>query len=188
MGVVSLALCGPVLLVVSIRCSLGSVVPFLGANPWWHQRVWFPDLVVCPRSGVVLLVGLRPRGGLRWPCLSTYLTRLFLQPFRIFGSVGGGATTRDPWRGSGGSGRYSWYQSEESTEICKELITIAVTKKGVRFPCKFHVRAAVDCGCCCVACVVSVVARRVRAVVAQLAVDLLAVFFLVWRKVKGKSR
>ncbi|MQL67831.1 hypothetical protein Taro_000092 [Colocasia esculenta] len=69
MGVVGLALCGPVLLVVSARRSLDSVVPFLGASPWWHRRVWFPDLVVCPGSGVVLLVGPPPYGGLRWPCL-----------------------------------------------------------------------------------------------------------------------
>ncbi|MQL99358.1 hypothetical protein Taro_032083 [Colocasia esculenta] len=68
-GVVGLALCGPVFLVVSARCSLSSVVPFLGANPWWHRRVWFPNLVVCLGSGVVLLVGPRPCGGLRWPCL-----------------------------------------------------------------------------------------------------------------------
>ncbi|MQM17359.1 hypothetical protein Taro_050331 [Colocasia esculenta] len=24
------------------------MVPSLGASPWWHQRMWFPDLVVCP--------------------------------------------------------------------------------------------------------------------------------------------
>ncbi|MQL67856.1 hypothetical protein Taro_000084, partial [Colocasia esculenta] len=90
MGVVGLALCGPVLLVVSARRSLGSVVPFLGASPWWHQQVWFPDLVVCPGSGVVLLVGPPPYGGLRWPCL------------RIFGSVGGDANFEVPGGGPGG--------------------------------------------------------------------------------------
>ncbi|MQL71646.1 hypothetical protein Taro_003960 [Colocasia esculenta] len=68
-GVVGLALCGPVLLVVSTRCPLGFIVPFLGASPWWHRRVWLPDLAVCLGSGVVLLVGPRPCEGLRWPCL-----------------------------------------------------------------------------------------------------------------------
>ncbi|MQL95267.1 hypothetical protein Taro_027929, partial [Colocasia esculenta] len=37
--------------------------PFLGASPWWHWRVWLPDLTVCLGSGVVLLVGPRPCGG-----------------------------------------------------------------------------------------------------------------------------
>ncbi|MQM00462.1 hypothetical protein Taro_033196 [Colocasia esculenta] len=64
----------------------------------------------------------------------------------------------------------------ESTEIC------------VRLPCKFRMRAAVCCSCYYVACVASVVARCVRAVVAQLAVDSLAVVFLVWRTIAGKSR
>ncbi|MQL69822.1 hypothetical protein Taro_002113, partial [Colocasia esculenta] len=32
------------------------------SNPWWHRHVWFPDLVVCPGFGVVLLVGPRPCG------------------------------------------------------------------------------------------------------------------------------
>ncbi|MQM11209.1 hypothetical protein Taro_044114, partial [Colocasia esculenta] len=44
------------------------------------------------------------------------------------------------------------------------------------------------CSCCYVPCVASVVARCVRAVVARLAVDLLAVVFLVWRMVAGKSK
>ncbi|MQM09400.1 hypothetical protein Taro_042269 [Colocasia esculenta] len=47
----------------------------------------------------------------------------------------GGDANFGPWWGSGGSGHYSWYQSEESTEICKELITIAVPKEGL-----FHAR------------------------------------------------
>ncbi|MQL70600.1 hypothetical protein Taro_002950, partial [Colocasia esculenta] len=38
-GVVGLALGRPVLLVVFARCSLNSVIPFLGASLWWHRRV-----------------------------------------------------------------------------------------------------------------------------------------------------
>ncbi|MQM11546.1 hypothetical protein Taro_044451 [Colocasia esculenta] len=49
-------------------------------------------------------------------------------------------------------------------------------------------RCNVGCSCCCVTCVASVVAQRVRAVVAQLAVDSLAMVFTVWRTVAGKSR
>ncbi|MQM20260.1 hypothetical protein Taro_053279 [Colocasia esculenta] len=48
--------------------SLFRGVPFLGASLWCHRRVWLPDLEVCPGSGVVLLVGPRPCGGLRWSC------------------------------------------------------------------------------------------------------------------------
>ncbi|MQM18143.1 hypothetical protein Taro_051129, partial [Colocasia esculenta] len=69
MGIVGLALGRPVFLVVPARCSLGSVVPFVGASPWWHRRVWLLYLAVYPGSGVVLLVGPRLFGGLRWPCL-----------------------------------------------------------------------------------------------------------------------
>ncbi|MQL69492.1 hypothetical protein Taro_001777, partial [Colocasia esculenta] len=68
-GIVGLALGRPVFLVVPARCSLSSVVPFEDASPWWHRRVWLPDLAVYPGSGVVLLVGPRLCGGLRWPCL-----------------------------------------------------------------------------------------------------------------------
>ncbi|MQM05999.1 hypothetical protein Taro_038818 [Colocasia esculenta] len=75
-----------------------------------------------------------------------------------------------------------------STEICKEVITIAVPKQGVWLPCRIRVHATVGCSCCCVACVVSVVARCVRVVVVRLALDSLAVIFPVWTTVVGKSR
>ncbi|MQM12667.1 hypothetical protein Taro_045586 [Colocasia esculenta] len=65
---------------------------------------------------------------------------------------------RDPWRGFGRSGRYS----------------------GVQLPCMIRARVAC-CSCCCVACMASVVAQRVRAVAARLALDSLAMVFLVWR-------
>ncbi|MQM00457.1 hypothetical protein Taro_033192 [Colocasia esculenta] len=43
------------------------------------------------------------------------------------------------------------------------------------------------CSCCCAACVESVVTRRVRAVAARLVLDSLAVVFLMWRTLLGKS-
>ncbi|MQL69608.1 hypothetical protein Taro_001898 [Colocasia esculenta] len=66
----------------------------------------------------------------------------------------------------------------ESTEICKEVITVAISKKGVWLPCEFRLRAAVCCSCCCVTCVASVVAECVRAVMAWLALDSLGGVFL----------
>ncbi|MQM18365.1 hypothetical protein Taro_051353, partial [Colocasia esculenta] len=50
----------------------------------------------------------------------------------VFGSMGGGATFEGPWRESGRSGRYSGIRAQESNEICNELITMAVPKKGTR--------------------------------------------------------
>ncbi|MQL93654.1 hypothetical protein Taro_026301 [Colocasia esculenta] len=50
------------------------------------------------------------------------------------------------------------------------------------------IRARVaGCSFCCAACVASVVARRVRAVAARLALDSLAVVFLVWRTLASQS-
>ncbi|MQL98078.1 hypothetical protein Taro_030780 [Colocasia esculenta] len=113
-GVVGLALGKPVLLVVSARCSPGSVVSFLGASLWWHRCVRLPDLW-CVR-------------GPEWFCLSAL----------------------DP------------------VEVCS-------------FPASFM------CALQCVACMASVVARCVRAVVVRLALDSLAVVFPMWRTVAGKS-
>ncbi|MQL75937.1 hypothetical protein Taro_008325 [Colocasia esculenta] len=45
-------------------------------------------------------------------------------------SVGGGATFGGPSRGSERSGRYSGIRAQGSNEICNELITMAVPKKG----------------------------------------------------------
>ncbi|MQL88409.1 hypothetical protein Taro_020970, partial [Colocasia esculenta] len=55
-----------------------------------------------------------------------------------------------------------------STEICKEVCGFRA-----RFVCVLQV----GCSCCCVACMASVVARCVHAVVARLVVDSLAVVF-----------
>ncbi|MQM00505.1 hypothetical protein Taro_033238 [Colocasia esculenta] len=51
--------------------TIGSVTRFLGAVQW-HRKVWFPDLVACPRSRVVLLV--RVEG-----CFRIVLTLLVLR-------------------------------------------------------------------------------------------------------------
>ncbi|MQM17925.1 hypothetical protein Taro_050908 [Colocasia esculenta] len=63
---------------------------------------------------------------------------------QVFGSVGGGATFGAPWRGSGRSGRYSGIRAQGSKEICNELITMSVPKKGTRAllarPCRVAVR------------------------------------------------
>ncbi|MQM13041.1 hypothetical protein Taro_045963 [Colocasia esculenta] len=72
-------------------------------------------------------------------------------------------------------GSLQWYQTEKPTEICVQL------------PCMIRARAA-GCSCCCAACLASVVAPRVRAVAARLALDSLAMVFLVWRTLAGKSR
>ncbi|MQL86151.1 hypothetical protein Taro_018672, partial [Colocasia esculenta] len=81
----------------------------------------------------------------------------------VFGSMGGGATLGVPGEGSERSGRYS-----------------------VRLPCMIRARV-VGCSCCCAACVASVVTRHVRAVAAWLALDSLAVVFLVWRTLASQS-
>ncbi|MQL81351.1 hypothetical protein Taro_013803 [Colocasia esculenta] len=62
-------------------------------------------------------------------------------------------------------------------DVGATLGTLGEGPGGVRLPCKFRVRAVVCCSCCCIVCVASVIARRVRDVVARLAVDSLAVVF-----------
>ncbi|MQM22437.1 hypothetical protein Taro_055489 [Colocasia esculenta] len=66
--------------------------------------------------------------------------------------------------------------------------SLAGVREVCGFPARFVCVLQVGCSCCCVTCVVSVVARCVRAVVAQLAVESLAVVFTMWRTVAGKSR
>ncbi|MQL71251.1 hypothetical protein Taro_003554, partial [Colocasia esculenta] len=92
--------------------------------------------------------------------------------------------------GAGGSwrsvGAALW--SEEEVAVRREgpsWVRFFVT--GVRLPCMIRACAA-GCSCCCATCVASVVARGVRAVAARLALDSLAVVFLVWRTLAGKSR
>ncbi|MQM11128.1 hypothetical protein Taro_044033, partial [Colocasia esculenta] len=54
----------------------------------------------------------------------------FLQVLGVFGSMGGGTTFRVSGGGSERSGRYSGIRAQGSNEICNELITMAVLKKG----------------------------------------------------------
>ncbi|MQL89471.1 hypothetical protein Taro_022049 [Colocasia esculenta] len=89
---------------------------------------------------------------------STYLTRLILLTLPDLWIRGWRREFRAPGGGPGGRVITVGIRAK-STEICKELITIAVPKKGVWLPCKLRVRAAVGCSCCCVACVASVIAR-----------------------------
>ncbi|MQL68611.1 hypothetical protein Taro_000896, partial [Colocasia esculenta] len=150
-------------------CSLAFRSPFLGASLWWHLHVWFPDLAVCSGSEVVLLVGPRPCGGLRCPCLWGSSSREL--------GVGWVAETTV----------VSCVVSSSESECC-ELLYLSELRVVL---CKFSGFVCVlqeGCSCCHVACVVSVVAQCVHAVVARLAVDSLAVLLPVWRTIAGKSR
>ncbi|MQL82046.1 hypothetical protein Taro_014514 [Colocasia esculenta] len=71
-----------------------------------------------------------------------------------------------------------------STLWRSEVVMLVVCSFPIWFVCVLQV----DCSCCYVACVASVVARCVHAMVAQLAMDSLAVVFPMWRTVAGKSR
>ncbi|MQM20403.1 hypothetical protein Taro_053422 [Colocasia esculenta] len=51
-------------------------------------------------------------------------------PPTLFRSMGDGATFGGSWRGSRRSGRYNGIRAQGSNEICSELITMAVPKKG----------------------------------------------------------
>ncbi|MQL80814.1 hypothetical protein Taro_013266 [Colocasia esculenta] len=114
------------------------------------------------RSGVVLLMGPRPCGGLRQPFLwwDVILTCLL--------------------HGLDGCAERCFRCVPDSVGFCGSRGSFLFSEFLLLWPVR-------DC-CCCVACVVSVVARCVRAMVAQLAVDSLVVVFPVWRTLAGKSR
>ncbi|MQL69558.1 hypothetical protein Taro_001830 [Colocasia esculenta] len=84
-----------------------------------------------------------------------------------------------------------WSVRDCSESKCCELLYLSEMRVVL---CKFSGFVGCDvnfregCSYCYVPCVASVVVRCVRAVVARLAVELLAVVFLVWRTVVGKSR
>ncbi|MQM00255.1 hypothetical protein Taro_032988 [Colocasia esculenta] len=62
----------------------------------------------------------------------------------VFGSVGGSTTFEVPSGGSGRSGHYSGIRAQGSNEICNELITMVVPKKGTSTllarPCRVAIR------------------------------------------------
>ncbi|MQL81084.1 hypothetical protein Taro_013534, partial [Colocasia esculenta] len=68
---------------------------------------------------------------------------------------GGGVTFGGPWRGFGRSSRYSGIRAQGSNEICNELITMAVPKKGSGCELQESVAAVAGCACfrrgCCFA-------------------------------------
>ncbi|MQL82737.1 hypothetical protein Taro_015223, partial [Colocasia esculenta] len=165
-GVVGLALGRPVLLVVPASVFSRFRGPILGCQPMMAPACVAPDLAVCPRSGVVLLVGPRPCKGLRWPCLREGLV------------IPTGPCLR-------GSPPYFLQLGGSSS---RELSVGRVAEVAVA-PCAVSSSESERCcSCCCAACVASVVARRVRAISARLELDSLAVVFLVWRTLASQSR
>ncbi|MQM06133.1 hypothetical protein Taro_038953 [Colocasia esculenta] len=145
-----------------------------------HQSMVAPARVASrPRgvSGAVLFVGPRPCGGIGNPYWALFARLTPLLPSAR------GSSSRELGVGRVAEAAVASCVVSSIKSECCELLYLSV-----RFPCKFRVRAVVGCSCCCVACVVSVVARCVRVVVARLAVDSLAVVFLVWRTIAGKSR
>ncbi|MQM07059.1 hypothetical protein Taro_039898, partial [Colocasia esculenta] len=77
---------------------------------------------------------------------------------------------------------WSFEDASWKFELRKGVVWIVEDNLGCSNQLQIHT------SCCCAACVASVVARRVHAVVAQLALDSLAVGFLVWRTLASQSR
>ncbi|MQM20914.1 hypothetical protein Taro_053944, partial [Colocasia esculenta] len=178
-------------------------------SPWWHWRVWLPDLVVCSRcakgcfrfmsdsvgfSGtrvrVTTLVGGR---GVALFYSAALLTPYFLQ----LGARRRGSSVSDRFAGaavapcvvsSSGDANFGAPGGDPGGQVITVVSECGSTEICVRLPCKFRMRAAVGCSCYCVACVASVVAQCVRAVVPRSALDSLAMVFPIWRMITGKSR
>ncbi|MQL73278.1 hypothetical protein Taro_005635 [Colocasia esculenta] len=101
------------------------VVSFLGANPWWHQRVWFLDRVVCPGSVVVLLVSPQPFGDLRsldpWVAARALGSLAGVQEVRWLTGARGKTLVReaelDRAENSGSGGNFREEASKGSTRI-----------------------------------------------------------------------
>ncbi|MQL89728.1 hypothetical protein Taro_022308 [Colocasia esculenta] len=66
------------------------------------------------------------------------------------------------------------------------VVSSSESERCVRLPCMIRARVA-GCSCCCAACLASVVAQHVCDVAARLALDSLAVVFLVWRTLASQS-
>ncbi|MQL98572.1 hypothetical protein Taro_031281 [Colocasia esculenta] len=187
-GVVGLALGRPVLLVVPASVFSQFRGPILGCQPVMASVCVAsrPRGVSRVRSGsacgpsalwrfevVVLALGAHRRGSSVLDGLQRRLWRHVVVNSSESEHLGGDASFGVP--GGGPGGRVVTMVSEPgSTDIC------------VRLPCMMRAHAA-GCSCYCVACEASVVARCVRAVGARLALDSLAVVFLVWRMLASQS-
>ncbi|MQM20852.1 hypothetical protein Taro_053881 [Colocasia esculenta] len=173
-GVVGLALCRPELLVVS-----ASVFPRFRGPVLGCQSVVVPTCVASRLGGVSeVRDGSACRSSTLWRSEVAVLavrrhSHLVVPWSRQI--CGWRCDPRDPWRGSGRSGRYSGIKA-------RSLLRLVCG-----FPVRFVCTLQVGCSCCCVTHVVSVVARRVHVMVARLALDSLAVVFPVWRTGVGKS-
>ncbi|MQM23622.1 hypothetical protein Taro_056689, partial [Colocasia esculenta] len=180
-GVVGLALGKPVLLVVPASVFSRFRGPVLGCQPVMAPAcvasrpcgvsgVWGGVLstvsALCPTplvsAGVVCVA--RPRlvvVALRWT--GNPYWALFARLTPLLPSARG-SSSREL-----GVGRVAWRR------LWRRLVVSSTeSERCVWFPCKVRVRVAASCSCCCAACVASVVARRVRAVAARLALDSLS--------------
>ncbi|MQM07369.1 hypothetical protein Taro_040208 [Colocasia esculenta] len=133
------------------------------------------DLAV---SGVVLLVGPRPCRGLRWPCLRVPVA---------LASEGLVIPTRPCSRGSppyflqlGARRRGSSVSDELRRRLWRRVVVSSSESEccELLYPSELRVVFCKSSG---------VVARRVRAVAVRLALDSLAVVFLVWRMLASQS-
>ncbi|MQL79700.1 hypothetical protein Taro_012140 [Colocasia esculenta] len=70
---------------------------------------------------------------------------------------------------------------------CLVVVSNSESERCVQLPCMIRTHVA-GCSCCCAACGASVVARCVHVVGARLALDSVAVVFLVWRTLASQSR
>ncbi|MQL91653.1 hypothetical protein Taro_024268 [Colocasia esculenta] len=165
-----------------------SVVLFFGASLWWHRRMWLPDLAVCQGSGVVLFVGPRPCRGLGWPCLRGSSSREL-----CVRQVAEAAVAPCIVSSSESECCELLYLSELRVVLCKFSGVPGGGLGGRVVIVVWGFPASFMCTLQCVAVVATSRAWRVwslgvRAVVARLAVDSLAVVFPVWRMIAGKSR
>ncbi|MQL93877.1 hypothetical protein Taro_026515 [Colocasia esculenta] len=99
---------------LATRCPVASAFVSWRPSPsrWYRDNLWGHDSAcecLSHRFGMVLVV--LPRLFARCLALEG------LSRSEVFRSVGGGTTLGVPGEGSKRSGRYSWYQSEESAEI-----------------------------------------------------------------------
>ncbi|MQM02293.1 hypothetical protein Taro_035064 [Colocasia esculenta] len=103
-------------------------------------------------------------------CELLYLSELRVVLCKFSGSS-------NPWVATQTSGSLAGVREVGSLQLVSERGSTEICKKVCAFPAGFMCVLQVGCSCCYVARVASVVTRRVRAVVARLAMDLMAVVF-----------